>query len=134
MIRAYLSHPIRGILGDDATNESMNINNDQAKVTGNLIRAGIPDLQVYIPAEHDDFLLKNGVTPVNMVEELLALDCAIAHDCDLILIYDHQFKLGHGMQREYDYALANNIPMVVFNSFNSDVLLDIERAINKVTN
>ena len=131
MIRAYLSHPIRGKLGDNATDESMEANNDKAKVTGNLIRVGVPDLSVYIPAEHDNFLLSHGVIPVNMVEELLALDCAIIHDCDLILIYAHEYHLGHGMQREYDYAIKHNIPMVVFNSINDEVLNDIAGSVTR---
>jgi hypothetical protein len=133
MIRAYISHPIRGKLGDDATDESMATNNTIAKAAGKEIRDALPDLQLYIPAEHDDFLLLHGVIPVNMVEELLALDCAIVHDCDMMLIYDHEFHLGHGMQREYDYAMANNIPIVVFNEVNDEVIKDIAIAMSKVT-
>lgn len=113
-ITAYISHPIRGKAGNDATEEDMNNNNLKAKTMGGYLRTLMPNLTLYIPAEMDDFLIPRGIKPVKIVEELLALDCAIIKGRDILLVYNHDGHISDGMQREIDYAKEHNIPIIVF--------------------
>ena len=55
-MRAYLSHSIRGPKGKDATNTEMQENCNRAILVGKFIRIQIPSLDLYIPAEHEDFI------------------------------------------------------------------------------
>jgi hypothetical protein len=109
-IKAYLSHPIRGIAGNNVTDEVMAANNAKAKVMGNILRLACPELSLYIPAEMDEFLIPRGIHPVDIVEGLLALDCAIVGQSDILLVYIHDGHVSSGMRREINHAGRHGIP------------------------
>jgi len=123
IVTAYLSHPIRGING--ATDEGMLANNKKAIDIGDILTHIFPELKVYVPGRMDGFLLSQGINPVSVVEGLLTLDCAIIGTRDLLLVYNWEGYTSKGMQREIDYAIDNEIAMIMFK--------DIKEAISKIS-
>jgi len=121
-IKAYISHPIRGKAGNNVTDEVMATNNAKAKTIGNTLRLACPELSLYIPAEMDDFLIPKGIYPVDVVEGLLALDCAIISQCDLLLVYNHENHISSGMRIEMNYAKEHSIPIIEFSEMNLEVI------------
>ena len=131
--KAYLSHPIMGKQSRDATEEYIEVNNAKAAFTGHLIRAALPELDLHVPSDMEAFVHRAYKLGHMTIDQILDVDCNIITECDVLLVYDHEFHTSSGMQREIDHANSLGIPIVVFNSFNDEVLLDIERALSKVT-
>lgn len=133
MIKAYMSHSIMGKQGKNAIEEYIEVNNAKAKFTGNLIRTALPKLDLHVPSDMEAFVHRAYKLGHMTIDQILDVDCNIINECDLLLVYDHEFYISSGMQREIDHATMLGIPIVVFNSFNDEVLLDIERAISLLT-
>jgi hypothetical protein len=131
-IKAYLSHPIRGVAGNNATDEVMTANNTKAKTMGNTLRLACPELSLYIPAEMDEFLIPKGIRPVDIVEGLLALDCAIISASNLLLVYIHDGYVSGGMRREINHAEKHAMPILYFNDATNieEFVIDIKHYLN----
>ena len=113
-IKFYLSHPIRGSKGKDATPDDMQKNNETAKVIAKYLHENITiPVDIYVPAEMDDFLIPRGISPVYVVNELLALDKKIINLCDAIMIYAPEDIISSGCKVELDHAIKNNIPVFI---------------------
>lgn len=129
-----MSHSIMGKQGKNATEEYIEANNVKAKFTGNLIRTALPELDLHVPADMETFVHRAYKLGHMTIDQILDVDCNIITECDLLLVYDHEFYTSSGMKVEMNYANKLNIPVVVFNSFNDEVLADINAAMTKVTN
>ena len=57
MIRAYISHCIRGKYGQDATDEQMKENNRKAIEFAKKLAKMFPTIDFYCPGEHDEFVI-----------------------------------------------------------------------------
>ena len=116
-ITAYFSHPIRGRAGDKATQKEKDANCKDAILVARLIRKRFPELEIYVPAEMDEFpdvACKQGYLTI---DQLLAIDCEIVKRRDILLAYaPNGGYLSNGMKREIDTALDNSLPVVVFDS------------------
>ena len=102
--RAYMCHSIRGRKGVDATEAEMNANNNKAIEAGERLRWEHPELDVYVPGDHDEFIMigyKNGVLTET---EILDIDCGIVERRDVIIMYTEDGYLSRGMITEVEYA------------------------------
>jgi len=125
-MKFYLSHPIRGKLGKDATNTQMKVNCDKAILIANMIRNVLPSIEVYVPAEHEDFVhtayQKHYVTE----KQILDVDCTIIDGCDGVIIYVPEGdELQGGRKVEHDYAISKK-PVFIFEN--------VEKIINRLAN
>ena len=114
-MRAYLSHSIRGKYGNDATALQMKVNCDAIKIIGEQIRKAISRLDLYIPAEHEDFVLiayqKHFITE----KQILDVDCIIIDNCDAVIIcVPDGDKLQGGRLIEYNHAVRTKKPVYIF--------------------
>lgn len=112
-IRAYVSHPIRGIKGKDATREDMEANNRRAIEFGKMLRERFPTVEFYIPAEHDEFVLEAYEQGSLTENEILDADCAIVRKCNFLLALTLDDHLSRGMFKEMREASRCNIPILV---------------------
>lgn len=131
-MRAYLSHSIRGKKGKDATVEDMGANNRRAITFANQIRTYFPRLDLYVPAEHDEFVLHAYQQGFLGEREILQVDCMIVHSCNVLIAYAPDGYISRGMQVEIDYAQANNIPVVVVGEYNMGTINSIKAKLREV--
>ena len=120
-IRCYLSHAIRGRDGEKATQETMKKNNELAKHVGMVLREnffewqsldGMPNIELYVPADHDEVILLLFEKGYITVKQILEADCAIVRQCKLLLVYGDYFSSG--MLEELRCAEINEIPIISF--------------------
>jgi len=125
-MRIYLSHSIRGIKGTAATQTDMKENCDRIKGVADAIRHTLhrADVEIYVPAEHEDFVGIAFRDKYLVEREILEIDCKIIGEtCDVVIVnVPDGDELQGGRLVEYNYAVANNIPVLVF----SEVLQAIE--------
>lgn len=112
MIKIYVSHSIRGKYGNKATLAQMAVNGQKAMKFGHWLRESFSVAKFYIPYEMDLLIRAIGIDPIDIVNELLILDCAIIKNCDGIIFYMPDDYMGGGMQREKKEALKSNKPML----------------------
>lgn len=124
-IRAYLSHPIRGIKGKDATREDMEANNQRAIEFGRRLRALIPTVDFYIPAEHDEFVIEAYEQGSLTEGEILDADCAIVRKCNFLLALVVDSHISRGMIKEISEASQANIPVFVVTEDSNLLDLDV---------
>lgn len=118
-IKAYLSHMIRGPEGNNASDETMRKNNLAAQAIGNLISSCFP-VDLYVPADMDDFLLDRDRKPLDYVDILLDLDCQLIVKSDILLVYSPDGYISGGMRREINTANEYGIPVVIFDVVSDD--------------
>ena len=115
--RIYMSHSIRGKNGINATYEEISANLAHARKVGTEIKSylwdwqtqdGFPELDLYVPAEHDEFVQIAYNRGFLDETEILACDCEIIDKCQLVVMYGEPYS--RGMHIEYDYAVQNKIP------------------------
>ena len=116
MFKIYLSHPIRGAKGANATREDMEANNKIAIVIGKAIERWYRDkfpneeISVYIPGEHDEFVMLGYENGTLTEKQILDIDCQIITTCDMVYALSGEV-VSHGMQVEIDFANDHNIPV-----------------------
>ena len=102
--RIYLSHPIRGMQGMDASPEYIAKNNRVAIEAGNILRQS--GHIVHVPAKHEEFVSRamNGCMTTSQV---LEVDCEIIDTCDVVVFFAHEGigPLSNGMTVERKHAL-----------------------------
>lgn len=115
-MRYYLSHSIQGKHGESATPTQMKKNCDRVIVVANRIRELLPSVDLYVPAEHEDFV---GITYVDKYltrDQILEIDCKIIDKCDGgVLVFaplDDLIQGGRAVEREH--AIATSKPVCVF--------------------
>lgn len=129
-IKVYMSHPIRGKGGSKTTYEEMKANNQKAIVKGKDIQSCFPELDVYIPAEHDEFVIIAYQKDYITIDQLLDVDCEIVKKCKLLLVYNWENCLGGGMKREVECAKEHNIPVIEFSELDVNVIDKIVKLFN----
>lgn len=110
--RAYVSHSIRGAKGNNATWEDMEENNKKATEFGKLLKQEFPNIDFYIPGEHDEFVVIAYREKYMTEEQILDVDCKILDKCDFHIIYAPDDYIGGGIKVEIDYSVTNNIPVI----------------------
>lgn len=112
MTKIYVSHSIRGKFGATATEEQMIANCERAVNFGRLLRLNFPQIEWYVPAEHDDFVRRAYKKNYLTESEILDVDCDILKTCNGLLVYSPDEFISTGMKIEMDYALSNEMNVV----------------------
>lgn len=110
--RAYMSHPIRGMKGAAATEADMEANNQLAIGFAKTLRAAFPALDIYVPAEHDEFVLIAYQQQRLSESDILDTDVAILKRRDILIAYIPERHISNGMMREIHEAQWAGIPVV----------------------
>jgi len=106
-IKVYISHYIRGPEGNAASKKTIDTNIAKTKAVCQQLRIRFgSNLDLYVPAEMDEFpriALELGLLNV---EQVLDIDCVIVSRCDALIFLDFEHCLSEGMKREGKTALA----------------------------
>ena len=103
-MRIYISHSIRGIKGKDATDDDMRVNNLKAISFGKDIRANFKGLDIYVPGDGDEFVLKAYRSGYLTEDQILSVDCQIIDTCDAVLAFIPDQYISNGMLVEILHA------------------------------
>jgi hypothetical protein len=136
LFRIYMSHPIRGAKGRKATAEDMYKNCMNTQRVATEIRAylydwfrmhgDVPRIDLYVPAEHDEFIQIAYDEGQLTVEQILDNDCVIVGRCNMLIAYG---PISEGMKQEIDYAQAHNIPIFAFKTWSKFIPQQLLRCI-----
>lgn len=114
-MKIYLSHSIRGKHGADATPEQMKINCDRVMLVAAKIREALTGIDLYVPAEHEDFVSIAYRDDYLTEEQILDIDCKIIDGCDGVVVYTPvDDPIQGGRKIEFDHATATGKPVLVF--------------------
>lgn len=115
-MRVYLSHAMRGKAGDGASVDAQAKNCAAAIEVAKVLRNVFPEvLDLYVPAETEPFVQRAYDAGYLTVKQILDIDCQVVDACDAMVVWVPRGDcLQGGREVEYDYARANNIPVVVF--------------------
>lgn len=115
--RVYVSHSIRGKLGDKATSESMAANNELAHNAVALMRQVMPELEFYVPGEHDEVISLLFHAGKLADQDILWADCElIKRTCVILIVYTPDGFISAGMNTEIDHAFVHHIPVFTIQS------------------
>ncbi len=126
--RAYVSHSIRGELGVNATPESMAENNRIAHEAVLLMRLIIPEVDFYVPGEHDEIIgiLHQGGRLTE--EDILWADWElIGRTCKILITFAPDGFISTGMNIELKFVRELNMRIFVVHS--PEGLMDIRSEI-----
>ncbi len=115
-MKIYISHSIRGKYGKNATETQMIENCNAIKLVAKRLRETFTGVEFYVPAEHEDFVYIAFHDHYLNEREILEIDCKIIDkSCDTVMVHVPEGdELQGGRKIEYDFAVKNNIPVVVF--------------------
>lgn len=117
-IRLYLSHPIRGKMPEGLSKEEqLEIqaeNCAQTKYFAQRIRDLNLPIELYVPAEHEDFIQIAFREGMVTEEQILIVDCKIIDACDGVIYYDPQYGFSNGMDVERLHQERTNKPGITF--------------------
>lgn len=111
-IKAYLSHAIRGAKREHATKNEIVTNCQEALTIGNRIREHIPELILWVPAEHEDFVFEAYERSILSEDQILEIDCAIISKRDLLIIFVKNNLYSNGMNTEINHSEKENISII----------------------
>ena len=114
-MKYYVSHSIRGAKGNAATPTDMKKNCDRIITLANMIRFNVPSVELYIPAEHEDFVGIAFHDKYLTERQVLEIDCKIIDGCDGVIIFcpsDDPICGGRTVEREH--AIAISKPVLIF--------------------
>lgn len=103
-VSAYFSHSIRGKKSAKATDEDMLRNCHAALEVAQWIRRVVPDIELYVPAEHEDFVQICYREKYLTEEQILEVDCKILERQDFYIVHEVDGWLGGGIKVEMDHA------------------------------
>jgi hypothetical protein len=138
LFRIYLSHPIHGKKGDKATKKDIYNNCMKVQKVAEEIKAylldwcrmdGFPKMDLYVPAEHDEFIQITYDDKLLTIDQILDVDCKIVQKCSMLIAYG---SISSGMARELDCAQANGIPIFSFKVWNQWIPSQLKKCIRLV--
>ncbi len=132
IVTAYLSHAIRGKKGDEATERDMAINDAKAKTIGNWLCLAFPELELYVPGNHDEFVKIAYEKDYMTINQILDVDCDILLKRDLLIVYDHEDYISGGMRAEIDAAKMCDVPIITFYTIEDGILGRLHDAIDSI--
>jgi 2-hydroxy-3-keto-5-methylthiopentenyl-1-phosphate phosphatase len=108
-IKVYLSHCISddGVLTEEIMQKNCQIAIDFA----DFLRKQFPILDIYVPAEHEDFVHRVYAEKVLTIEQILQIDCAVLSTKDVVIALTKNGALSEGMKKETTFAKSENIPV-----------------------
>ena len=103
-VSAYFSHSIRGKAGANATEEDMMKNCAKAMEVAAWIRESVPEIDLYVPAEHEDFVSIAYKDKYLTEDQILEIDCKILKKRDFHIVHEVDGWLGGGIEKEINAA------------------------------
>ena len=73
-MKIYCSHSIRGVKGEAATEEDIKFNCDRIKLIVGRLRKQFPEIEFYLPAEHEDFVNQACQWKLLNEQQILSID------------------------------------------------------------
>lgn len=114
-MRVYFSHSIRGKLGADCPLVTQIENCAAALEMANEIRAACSWAELYVPAEHEDFVQKAYDKKYMTEKQILDVDCEIVSECDITIVYvPAGDELQGGRLIEHDFAINLCQPVALY--------------------
>ena len=112
---AYLSHPIRGLKGKEATRQDIKLNIDYACMVARKLRQLFQHkIQLYCPAEHDEIIYRLYEKGKLSEKDILDIDVEIMLEKDILFIYSRSGILSRGMKIEQQEAIKAKLPIISF--------------------
>ena len=109
-MRVYLSHAIRGAKGEACTREQQKKNCDNALAFAEEIRKACPWIDLYVPAEHEEFVQIAYDKKYLTVDQILEVDFEIIRGCQAVLVYaPNGEEIQGGRKAELDFALGKEM-------------------------
>ncbi|KKK69624.1 hypothetical protein LCGC14_2932150, partial [marine sediment metagenome] len=106
---------IRGKAGPDASHDVQAKNCAEAIRVADVLRRLFPKLELYVPAEHENFVQLAYDGGYLGEREILEIDCLIINNLDRVISYVPEGdELQGGRKIEYDHAVATNKPVCIF--------------------
>ena len=117
ILKFYLSHAIRGKAGPDASHDIQAKNCVAAIRVADYLRKLFPKLELYVPAEHEDFVQIAYDTGIICETDILRIDCLIINNLDGVIFYvPDGDELQGGRKIEYNHAVATNKSVCIFHT------------------
>lgn len=110
-LRFYVSHSIRGVKGSNATGQDMETNNQRAIDWANSARIAFPNIDFYVPGEHDEFVSIAHRKGYLSEYTILDVDKDLLRRRDGLIVFTHDGYIGGGVGEEIRCAQENNIPI-----------------------
>ena len=121
----YVSHSIRGTKGVDATHEDMEANNKKATAFGKELRLKFPDVDFYVPADNDEFVILAYEQNYISETEILNVDCRIIDKRSMVLAWIPDQYMSGGMQTEAVHAvITGKLLATVRNIHEAEIVID----------
>ena len=130
MITAYICAPVRGKEGNRVTHKVKWDNVNKAIALGLKIRARFPQLDLFIPHEHEvivEALQRRGLSS----DDVISACCDIVKTKDLIIVYRGNWISG-GMGTEIGTAILCDKTIIDIDGWNGEAELAIAKAINEI--
>lgn len=109
----YLSHPIRGLTGNECSEAEMEANCKAAIKMGKRIRREYK-LDLYVPAEHEHFIQLAFKAGYLTNKQILDIDLQIIEKyCTGVIFFNFQNEFSEGMLLEWEKAKELNLPCIV---------------------
>ena len=129
-MKIYVSHPIRGLKGKDASENDIVGNLFAARVVAGIYKDWFPNIDFYVPAEHHDFINRAYEKGYLSIQQILEIDCDILKECDGVIFHNPEDLFSHGMAVEKIGADRNKIPHIVI--YGAATLPDMRNSIEKL--
>ena len=113
-VSTYFSHSIRGAKGPLATTEDMRYNCQVAELAAGMLRANWPSMNVYVPAEHEDYVQRAFDRGSHNETEILEIDKEILADRDVLIAFAYRGVISNGMKIEIKHADSLHIPVFIY--------------------
>lgn len=127
-VTAYLSHSIRGHKGETATREDMDENCKEAIEFASWLRKEMPELDIFVPAEHEEFVGLAYVWGYLTEKQILCIDCMIVGSKDLLIVFAKNGWTGGGIEVEVKYADKQGINTFYFSGIGDSKSLELLRS------
>lgn len=131
-VTAYFSHSIRGQMGKDATKAYMKRNCDAALEVAIWIRKTIPEIELYVPAEHEDFVHISYRDNYLTEDEILEIDCKILAQQDFHIVHEVNGWLGGGIGVEIVAAKKYNKPIFYISELDEIIAVLLRKMVKDV--
>ena len=131
-VSAYFSHSIRGKKGKDATDEDMKRNCETAMEVATGVREIVPGIDLYVPAEHEDFVSICYRDKYLTEEQILDIDCGILEKRDFHIVYEVDGWLGGGIGVEIAAAKKYNKPIFYISRLNGITIGLLRQAVKDI--
>lgn len=111
-IKVYISHSICGKMGDEATQEYMEVNNQKAIAFGKTLSDEFPTISFHVPGAYEGFVGPAYRKGHLSRKQILDVDCDIISRSNFIVVFAPDDFISRGMKVEIDYATLHNIHII----------------------